>query len=976
MQADTPFPSHVPPHVPPTPANETARLARLHSYEVLDSLPEADFDDFTLLASRLLQVPIALISLVDEERQWFKSRVGLEVDATPRSVAFCAYAIHSTDLLVVEDALTDPRFAQSPLVLGEPHIRFYAGCPLVSPDGLVLGTLCIIDREPRALSPQDADTLRRLARQLMNLLELRRSGFAQEQAQQLLKRQTAELERLALVAEHTHNVVILGDTAGYITWVNAAFERVTGYTLNEAIGRKPGDLLQCADTSPQARRQLSAAVRERRHTRVRILNCGKRGNLYWMDIELQPLYGSHEEFIGFVAIETDITDLVTRQQHLDALIEAVPVGLVLHNGKQQVQRLNGAARQILAGSPTHEATDLTSQLNELLNHMLPQQPRGPQKLVAVNNAAAQPRWLDVRVAALPNAPGAPADSILVFSDHTEQVHAGNYIELAAQTADIGYWTWNLQDDRLELSASWLQRLHLPPGPQITTHLVHPDDQGPARQEVMKVLRGEQPTFRFEERLRTGDGQWRWVLCGGAVIQRDAQGRVTRLAGIHLDIDAQKRVEQALQKAATTDPLTGLPNRLVMLDRLNRALTAARRHGQCGALLYLDLDHFKRINDSYGHGAGDELLKTVACRISGQLREEDTLSRMGGDEMMVLLPQLGTSLAIARQHAQGVAHKLIQVLEAPLLLEGRPVVVGASVGVTLFPKTDLENAEDLVREADTAMYGAKGDTRGTVRFYEAQMQQAATSRLQLDNDLREALEQDAFELFMQGKWAPGGQLVGGELLLRWKHPVRGWVSPSDFIPVAEESELIQHIGHRVLKEAVHIAATVRRVAPEFVVSVNISPKQFRRDEFIHDLRQLVAQAGLPPEALMLEITEGVLLQEQLARSVVALSEEGYRFSLDDFGTGYSSLAYLKRLPVHELKIDKAFVRDIETDPDDAVLVQAILSIARRFNIQTVAEGIETQAQRDFLATHGCAVLQGYLFDRPQPWRSFVREFVGG
>lgn len=226
MPADNPLSPT--PSVPPTPANEAARLARLRSYDVLDTLPEADFDDFTALASRLLQVPIALISLVDEERQWFKSRVGLEANATPRSWAFCAHAIHSPELLVVEDALADPRFAHSPLVAGEPHIRFYAGCPLVSPDGLALGTLCVIDREPRALSPEDADTLRRLARQLMNLLELRRSNLLQQQAQRLLQRQTAELQRLALVAEHTHNVVIMGDAHGYITWVNAAFERVTG----------------------------------------------------------------------------------------------------------------------------------------------------------------------------------------------------------------------------------------------------------------------------------------------------------------------------------------------------------------------------------------------------------------------------------------------------------------------------------------------------------------------------------------------------------------------------------------------------------------------------------------------------------------------------------------------------------------------------------------------------------------------------
>jgi len=337
-------------------------------------------------------------------------------------------------------------------------------------------------------------------------------------------------------------------------------------------------------------------------------------------------------------------------------------------------------------------------------------------------------------------------------------------------------------------------------------------------------------------------------------------------------------------------------------------------------------------------------------------------------MMVLLPRLGTDPIAAKLHANSVAQKLIRVLELPVDIGERSVALGASVGVTLFPKLDTETVEDLVREADTAMYGAKGDSRGTVRFYESTMQQVATRRLQMDHDLRQALSQEGFELYLQGKWSPQGRLVGAELLLRWKHPERGWVSPAEFIPVAEESELIQHLGRWVLDQAALIARVIRADRPDFVVSVNISPKQFKRDEFIQDLRLLVSQAGIPPSALMLEITEGILLQDQLARSVVELSKEGYRFSLDDFGTGYSSLAYLKRLPVHELKIDRTFVRDIEVDADDAALVQAILSIARRFNIQTVAEGVETPAQLDFLSANGCDVLQGYFFDKPQPWRS--------
>lgn len=310
------------------PPDEADRLRRLLDYDILDTAAEQDYDDFTVLASRLLNVPIALISLVDHDRQWFNSKVGLEVDSTPRDVAFCAHAILGNDLFVVEDAALDTRFAGNPLVCGFPNIRFYAGCPLISLDGFALGTLCVIDHTPRRLSDAEADTLRRLSRQLANLLELRRMVSSQRDAQLQLVQQASELQKLALVAERTSNVVIMANPDGLITWVNAAFERVTGFSLEDAVGRKPGTLLQFEGTSQQARQQLRQAVSERQHTRVQILNRGKLDNVYWMDVDLQPLYNG-DTFVGFVAMETDITELVTRQQQLGALLENLPVGLVL-----------------------------------------------------------------------------------------------------------------------------------------------------------------------------------------------------------------------------------------------------------------------------------------------------------------------------------------------------------------------------------------------------------------------------------------------------------------------------------------------------------------------------------------------------------------------------------------------------------------------------------------------------------------------
>jgi diguanylate cyclase (GGDEF)-like protein/PAS domain S-box-containing protein len=654
-------------------------------------------------------------------------------------------------------------------------------------------------------------------------------------------------------------------------------------------------------------------------------------------------------------------------ERLSALFEAVPVGLVLYNAQGEPDGVNSAARQIL-----DPAEPVPTAFTELACHALQTREENPRQLVTLKTGQGRSQWMEVRVALLPGAAGQPTGCVVAFSDQTEQLLAGKYMELAYQTADIGYWSWSLPDDILELSDSWVKRLGLKDNCVATRDLIHPDDQERCKADVMAVLSGRQATFKFEERLRTGNGEWRWVLCGGAVTERDAQGKVTRLAGIQLDIDEQKRAEAALHLAATTDTLTGLPNRLVMGDRLERALASARRHGQFGALLYLDLDHFKRINDSFGHGAGDELLQKISARLLSCLREEDTLARMGGDEMMVLLPQLGEDLATAQARALAVGDKLLKALEAPVEVDEKELTVGASVGISLFPKSAQETGGDLIREADTAMYGAKGQARGSVHLYEASMQYAVTQRLQFDHDLRQATVRDEFELFIQGKWAPDGTLAGGELLLRWNHPQRGWVSPAEFIPVAEESELIVQIGRWVMQRTCAIAHALRGALPGFVVSMNVSPKQLRHPGFAKDLQRTLADAGLPPEALILEITEGVLLEETLARQVVHLSEAGYRFSLDDFGTGYSSLAYLKRLPVHELKIDRTFVRDLDMDSDNAALVLAILSIARRFGIHTVAEGVETQAQADFLVRHGCELMQGFLYHRPQPWPEFLRE----
>ncbi len=958
----------------PLPPDESQRLQTLASYAVLDTAPELAFDDFPHLASRLLEVPIALISLVDEQRQWFKSKVGLDACETPRDWAFCSHAILQPDLMVVEDAAQDPRFAGNPLVVGEPHIRFYAGCPLVTADGQALGTLCVIDRQPRRLSADQLDILKRLGRQMVHLLELRRATLRQQAIESQLRDQRLALKRLALVAQRTNNVVIMADPQGRTTWVNHAFEQVTGYSFTEAMGRTPGELLQFEGTSQRERATLREAVRQRQAARVHILNRGKGGNVYWMDVDLQPLNDEQLGFLGFVAIETDITELIRQREHLKAMFEALPVGFLQQGADLTVQRSNRLARRLLDHPSAEPGWHLPAPIHSLTQEVLSNHRAVSQQLVALVDPQGRSRWLQMSAAPLPGAMGEPEGVMVALADQTDQVQLGHYMELACATADLCHWHWNVRQHQIEVSELWRHRLGANHGRLVPAHLVHPQDRPHAMRELRAHLRGMRPAFRFECRIRFDNDEWRWVLCGGAVTQRNARGRVVNLSGVMLDIDERKRMEQALEQAATTDALTQLPNRLMLKDRLQQAVVAAQRHRRMGALLFLDLDHFKRVNDTHGHSAGDELLQWVAARLQSHLRAGDTLARMGGDEMLVLLPELATDEAAARTLAQQVATKLQQALDEPFLVHGAPLRVGVSIGITLFPKGPTESVENLIREADTAMYAAKGDARGTWRHYEPVMHQTVTRRLQLDNDLRLALQRQEFYLCMQGKWTPKGELAGAELLLRWRHPERGEISPADFIAAAEESELIVPLGLWVLAQAAEVARQAQRSRPDFVVSVNLSPVQIRHPAFADGLRAAVTQAQIAPGALILEITEGVLLQPQLAQQLVMLEDEGFRFSIDDFGTGYSSLAYLKRLPVHELKIDRSFVRDLEDDADDAALVQAILSIARRFGIKTVAEGVETSVQARFLHSSGCDLLQGYLYDRPRPVAEFFEQHL--
>ena len=442
-----------------------------------------------------------------------------------------------------------------------------------------------------------------------------------------------------------------------------------------------------------------------------------------------------------------------------------------------------------------------------------------------------------------------------------------------------------------------------------------------------------------------------------------------------DISELKAAQAQVQHLAYHDSLTNLPNRALLMDRLTQQIALLKRHNLHGALLFLDLDHFKHINDSLGHPVGDAVLKMVTARLEASVRQEDTVARLGGDEFVVLVSGLEGKRAQVTQQVRQVAEKLRRLLAEPMLLDGHRLQVTPSIGIALIPDHG-DNPTDLLKRADIALYRAKDSGRNTIQIFRKSMQDAASERLRLENDLRLALARGEFELYYQPQVdARDGRVIGSEALLRWSHPSLGPQSPAQFIQVLEESGLILDVGAWVLNESCQAGARLLREGlvqrDDFQLCVNISPRQFRQGDFVERVERCLAQSELPANMLKLEITEGIVIQnlDDTIAKMHRLKKLGLSFAMDDFGTGYSSLTYLKRLPVDVLKIDQSFVRDATSDPNDAEIIRAIVAMARSLNLQMIAEGVEQQEQLAFLQQQGCHRYQGYLFSKPLPLLDF-------
>lgn len=649
------------------------------------------------------------------------------------------------------------------------------------------------------------------------------------------------------------------------------------------------------------------------------------------------------------------------------------------NEKHQDKKHKQAIKQIFENDKARIINSLASYTKNEEEHYLAQQ--------RVLSRDGVQKWLLCRGRVTSHDPaGNPMHMAGTYTDITERILAEQALQeserrlqMALNSAHMGVWEYDLTSGKLFISHEAYPIFNFTPAEQDLVSLqqfVHPEDLALVR-SIFIAARNEHRNFTIEFRLMLPNGQTRWAAGLGQFIFNDL-GEAVRVVGTIQDITERKYTEEEIRQLAFFDPLTRLPNRRLLMDRLSHARISSTRDYEFGALLILDMDHFKTLNDTQGHDVGDRLLIEVANRLKSCVRQTDTVSRLGGDEYVVILEVLGKTEHAAAKLTEQIAEKIRLALNQPYFLHDNELEYRCtpSIGVTLFlGKT--ASAESLLKQADVALYQAKDAGRNAVRFFNPTMQAAIDARTRMEAALLQALENGEFHLYYQPQFNHDDQLVGAEALLRWRTQEGAWILPADFIPLAEETGLILPIGQWVLDTACAQLKHWQEDAQmrDISLSINVSARQFHQPDFVSQITRSLDSAGIDPSRIKLELTESVLLKgsEEVIDSMQRLSVLGVSFALDDFGMGYSSLSYIKRLPIRQLKIDQSFIRDITHDASDAAIVSAILAMSQSLGIDAIAEGVETTAQRDFLLRNDCSLYQGNLFGVPMPateWASFL------
>ncbi len=926
-------------------ADPAPQLARqiLSGYDILDTPSEPAFDDLARRAAEVFGASMAGISFFDVPstnadqsawREWFKARVNLPVDRFSRAHSFylpaVSAAVPRSRLFIVPDALADKRFRDHPMVAGPPQICFYAGAAIVSKDGVVIGALAVFDTISREASPREREAL-------INLTDLTRARL-------------------------------------------------------EARAERRSGMRQTRPDPGVGARGLSVAL------------AGEKTEL----LAQEHLEHVTQEFMRLEQLlEDEIATRKTTEDRLrdekdfsDAAIQSLPGAFFMFDANGRMIRWNAS----FAEETGHSAEDMQKKraLDFIAEKDRPAVSEAIRRLFEsgseivieadIRNKAGRDTPFSFHGRALDI--GGQRLCIGVGRDISERKRtereirrAKERLDLALAGSNLAIWDWDLAADEVYFSEGWELLLGVKPGDQPGTvfnaedvlRWSHPEDQENFRAALLAAAEGETADFYCEYRLPDPLGGWAWTQSKGKVAERDDEGRALRMTGTTSNITKRKLAEDRVEFLATRDPLTGLPNRMLLNDRLEQGVANAARKKSRLAFMFIDLDRFKTINDSLGHDVGDELLKRVAARLSACVRATDTVARQGGDEFAVILENLPVGDdAVAHEGAQNVADKMIASMAAPIMINGQHLNTSCSIGISIFPG-DGQDPQTLMKHADVAMYDAKAKGRNNYQFFSHEMNARAQERLSIENFLRLALRRDELLLYYQPRVSfLTGHVTGVEALLRWQHPRRGLITPDKFIGVAEDSGLIVPIGEWVIDNAFkQIAEWRERSGRDLRLAVNLSAGQmFDGDRLMRAITAAAQAAALDPTVVELELTESMLLKniDETATLLTKLGKMGVGIAIDDFGTGYSSLSYLKQLPVDSIKVDSSFVRDIGTDPNDEAIIRAIIAMTHSLKLNVIAEGVEREDQYRVLRDLECDEYQGFFFSKALPPAEFEAEFL--
>jgi diguanylate cyclase (GGDEF)-like protein/PAS domain S-box-containing protein len=699
--------------------------------------------------------------------------------------------------------------------------------------------------------------------------------------------------------------------------------------------------------------------------------------------------------------ETEVL-LDATSERLQRLLDHLPAGVVVHGSDSRILAVNARAAELLGSSPEallgkdaqagwRFVNDDRSPMAEAdfpVCRTLTERRNLSDLVVGIVSAnQAEPRWVLCNTYLLCDDGHHVSEAVVCFTDCTalkrtqQSLHKSEErLRLVLQGSTDAPWDWNLRTGELYYSPRWWEMVGRAPGElkedaELWLRMAHPDDAPRVRSVFEQALAGQARSYEVEFQLRHKDGHYVPVLSRGFIL-RDAQGRPVRVSGTNTDLTERKLAEQSIHQLAYFDYLTALPNRRLLMDELHRLISRNTRTSEWGALLFIDLDNFKLLNDSLGHGVGDLLLRQVAYRLRHAVRDTDCVARIGGDEFVVLLEGLGKERDGAAAEASRVAAKILSTCDELYSLPPRSYRSTPSIGIAMFDGS--APADVILRQADLAMYQAKAAGRNTMRFFDPVMQAVIDHRYALEHDLREGLARGQFRLFCQPQFDAAGRLAGGEILLRWLRNDEELLSPVEFIGLAEATGFVMTLGQWVLDQTCKRLAEWRHhpVLSSVPLAVNVSANQLRCSDFPRRVMDTVRSAGADPRQLGLELTESLLAEnlEEVIAKMECLKRDGVRFSIDDFGTGYSSLSYLRRFPLETLKIDRSFVHDIHVDPHAAAIVEVIITLARKLGLKVIAEGVEQEAQRQFLCDEGCDGFQGFLLGRPIAIDEFERTFA--